>query len=292
MILLEPAPFKLNLSLRVVGKRADGYHLLETLFAFVDSGDELTWQAGGRLQLSISGRFANAAPADETNLVLRAARLLDPQSKHGGRLHLTKNVPSGAGLGGGSADAAAALRLLNRAWGLGHDLDTLAGLALQLGADVPACVYSKPAWARGVGEELTFIATTQMLPVLVICPPVEVSTAAAFAALQGPYSAQFVPWPPETLAFLSDGVDKAAWKNDLCSAAILCAPQLAKVQIELKRIAQQHEGVIGYGMSGSGSSHFIVTNNMKSLKTLESLWLIAYPAEILLRKWLILPTVI
>ncbi len=292
MILSEAAPFKLNLSLRVVGKRADGYHLLETLFAFTDTGDELTWQAGGVLRLTISGPFANAAPADESNLVLRAARLLDPQSSHGGALHLTKNVPSGAGLGGGSADAAAALRLLNRAWGLGHDLRALAHFGLSLGADVPACVYSLPAWARGVGEDLTFCAETQICPVLVICPPVAVSTAAAFAARQGPFSTPCVPWPPKTVGFLSGGVDKRLWKNDLCAAANLCAPQLSKVLTELKRIGEQHERVVGYGMSGSGSSHFIVIKDMEALKTVESLWLIAYPGDILLRRWLILPIVI
>jgi 4-diphosphocytidyl-2-C-methyl-D-erythritol kinase len=289
---IEVAPSKLNLSLRVVGRRADGYHLLETLFAFVDSGDELSWNPEGELRLSISGPFAHAAPLDETNLVLRAAKLLDPLGKFGGALHLTKNVPSGAGLGGGSADAAAALRLLNRVWELGYTLEQLAEAGAKLGADVPVCVHSRVAWARGVGDELSFVAETQSLPVLVICPPIMLATATVFSARPAVFSPKSTSWPPYSLQTLISGIDKKVWPNDLCPAAISCEPKLARVYTVLHRMCLDEPDVIGFGMSGSGSSHFIVCNSLDSLRRLEMMWLQVYPVDILLRKRLTLPTVI
>ncbi len=244
-VLRESAPFKLNLSLRVVGRRADGYHLLETLFAFVESGDVLEWTPDGPLQLKISGPFAHAAPADASNLVLRAAHLLDPAGRHGGTLHLIKNVPSGAGLGGGSADAAAALRLLNTAWHCGHDLEALAALATQLGADVPVCVYGRPAWARGIGDALSFLDVRADYPVLVLCPDVHLATAAVFAARRDAFAPAAALWPPA-----DSRRDGKCWHNDLSVPAQTIAPELAQIMAAAQRCSAADEDVIGYGMSG------------------------------------------
>jgi 4-diphosphocytidyl-2-C-methyl-D-erythritol kinase len=223
---------------------------------------------------------------------LRAAKLLDPQAKFGGALHLIKNVPSGAGLGGGSADAAAALRLLNRAWDLGYTLDQLAEVGARLGADVPACVHSRVAWARGVGDELSFVSETQTMPVLVICPPIMLSTATVFSARPAVFSPKSITWPPPSIEVAISGIDKKAWPNDLCTAAYMCEPKLAKVYTKLQKMCFDEPDVIGFGMSGSGSSHFIVGNSLDSLRRLELRWLEEYPVDILLRKRLTLPAVI
>ncbi len=174
-----PAPAKLNLMLRVVGRRADGYHELQTVFQFLDWGDEL------RLRARADGRIHRLREVSripvEQDLVVRAARLLQEHSGTalGADLHLEKRIPLGGGLGGGSSDAATALVALNVAWGLGYGLEELADFGLRLGADVPVFVHGRAAWAEGVGERLTPLELPERW-YLVIVPPVAVSTAEVF----------------------------------------------------------------------------------------------------------------
>jgi 4-diphosphocytidyl-2-C-methyl-D-erythritol kinase len=173
------APAKLNLMLRVVGRRPDGYHLLQTVFQFLDHCDRLyfTPRTDGRVERL-------AGPADvppEADLVVRAARALQA---HGGSgigvdIRLDKRLPMGGGLGGGSSDAATTLHALNQVWELGLDTDTLAGIGLGLGADVPVFVRGFAAWAEGVGEALVPVDLPEPW-FLVLVPPCHVSTAAVF----------------------------------------------------------------------------------------------------------------
>jgi 4-diphosphocytidyl-2-C-methyl-D-erythritol kinase len=174
-----PAPGKLNLLLRVVGRRADGYHLLQTVFRFIDFGDTVTLRVRHDRQIR-RVKAVDGIP-EEQDLTLRAARLL--QASTGGRLGadiaLQKRLPLGGGLGGGSSDAATALLALNRMWGLDLPRGRLLGLALELGADVPVFVLGENAWAEGVGEKLQPLELPPAWYV-VLTPPVVVSTARIF----------------------------------------------------------------------------------------------------------------
>ena len=173
-----PAPAKLNLFLHINGRRPDGYHLLQTLFVLLDHGDTLDFESADTLSLTCDNP---ALPVDDSNLVLRAARLLQHQTGHdgGARLHLRKRLPAGGGVGGGSSDAATALWGLNRLWDLGLDEDTLARLGLSLGADVPVFVRGRNAWAEGVGERLQAVELPPLW-FLVVNPGVAVPTARIF----------------------------------------------------------------------------------------------------------------
>ncbi len=160
------APAKLNLCLHVVGRRADGYHLLESLVAFTDCADALCFEPGEGITLRVEGEFAEASGDDiNNNLVMRAARALQQHSKTrlGATITLTKNIPVGAGLGGGSADAAATLHALNQLWQLHLSLDALLMLGAPLGADIAMCLHSKPLIARGIGEIID--------PCAIVLPP-------------------------------------------------------------------------------------------------------------------------
>ncbi|MBU6420638.1 MAG: 4-(cytidine 5'-diphospho)-2-C-methyl-D-erythritol kinase [Gammaproteobacteria bacterium] len=176
-----PAPAKLNLFLHVTGRRADGYHLLQTLFQFLDHGDTLDFElrADGRITRPTGpGEIAEAE-----DLVVRAAQLLRESSgvRHGVDIHLHKRLPHQAGLGGGSSDAATTLVALNRLWAAGLDTEALAALALELGADVPVFVRGRAAWAEGVGEILTPVDLPEPW-YLVLQPGCSVATREVFQA--------------------------------------------------------------------------------------------------------------
>jgi len=176
-----PAPAKLNLCLHIVGRRDDGYHLLQTAMQFIDLCDELQFY---RRPAGVIERVAgNADIPAEDDLVIRAARLLASHAaiQHGVAIALTKRIPIQGGLGGGSSDAATVLVALNRLWGVGLDEDALAQIGLQLGADVPFFVRGHAAWAEGVGERLTPVDYPES-GYLVVKPDAAVSTAAIFQA--------------------------------------------------------------------------------------------------------------
>ncbi len=174
------APAKLNLMLRVTGRRADGYHLLQTVFRFLDYGDTLTLRV--REDGAIARAYELPGVAPEADLTVRAARLLQSAtgSRLGCELGLDKRLPMGAGLGGGSSDAATVLLALNDLWGTGLTRGELQALGLQLGADVPAFLYGRSAWAEGVGEVLTALDLPPAWYV-VLTPPVSVPTREIFA---------------------------------------------------------------------------------------------------------------
>ncbi|MEO5702277.1 MAG: 4-(cytidine 5'-diphospho)-2-C-methyl-D-erythritol kinase [Gammaproteobacteria bacterium] len=176
-----PAPAKLNLFLHITGRRADGYHELQTVFQFLDYADELRCTLRHDGSINLAALLPNVAP--EHNLVTRAARLLQTETATtlGADIELTKRIPIGGGLGGGSSDAATALVALNQIWGLNLPLDELARLGLHLGADVPVFVYGHAAWAEGVGERLTPISLDEPWYV-VVAPPCAVSTQAIFSS--------------------------------------------------------------------------------------------------------------
>lgn len=175
-----PAPAKLNLMLRIVGRRPDGYHLLQTVFQFVDRCDWLRFDPRDDGVIERAGDVAGV-PAD-TDLTVRAARLLQQAtgSRSGATIRIDKRLPLGGGLGGGSSDAATALVALNRYWGTGLALADLAELGLRLGADVPVFVHGRAAWAEGVGERLTPVDLDEPWFV-VLTPACHVATGAVFA---------------------------------------------------------------------------------------------------------------
>ena len=243
-VLVEAAPAKLNLALHVRRRRADGYHELETIFAFTAFGDTLRYAPSEALTLTVAGGFAAAAGAGDDNLVLRAARALAAAAGVPARAALTldKRIPVAAGLGGGSADAAAALRLLNRAWDLRWPTHRLIELAATLGADVPACVASATCLGSGRGEALhpldLRIAGT---PVLLLNPGVAVPTGPVFEA-----------WDGADRGVLDPTLPLAALRNDLAAPATRLAPVIAEVVAWAH--AQPGAGLVR--MSGSGASVF------------------------------------
>ncbi len=175
-----PAPAKLNLFLHITGRRADGYHLLQTLFQFVDYGDTLSFTIRPDGRVRRLGEVEGVSEAQD--LVIRAARLLQRASgcTRGADINLHKRLPMGGGLGGGSSDAATTLVALNRLWALNWPTERLAELALQLGADVPVFVKGEAAWAEGIGERLEPVELPEPWYV-VIAPPVQVPTPLLFA---------------------------------------------------------------------------------------------------------------
>ena len=178
-----PAPAKLNLFLHITGRREDGYHLLQTVFQFLDFGDRLRFNLRPDGQIQRLNTLPGVAP--EADLVVRAASLLQQvcKSGQGVDIEVDKRLPMGGGLGGGSSDAATTLVALNQLWQCGLDLTVLAQLGLQLGADVPVFILGQAAWAEGVGEKLNPVDLPEPWFV-VLCPPITVSTAEVFSAPQ------------------------------------------------------------------------------------------------------------
>lgn len=183
MTRIWPAPAKLNLFLHVIGQRADGYHLLQTVFQFLDYADELEFRVTHNGRLTRAEDIAGIPEARD--LTLRAARLLQETAgaPRGVEIRLRKRIPPGGGLGGGSSDAATTLLALNELWGTGLSRAELAALGLKLGADVPVFIGGLSAWAEGVGEQLTSIELARPWYV-VLSPPAAVSTAAVFQGLE------------------------------------------------------------------------------------------------------------
>jgi 4-diphosphocytidyl-2-C-methyl-D-erythritol kinase len=247
------APAKVNLYLHVLGRRPDGYHLLDSLVVFATAGDLIEVVPAGGLHLTVEGPFAAGVPAGDDNLVLRAARAL---AEAAGRpadaaIRLVKRLPVAAGIGGGSADAAAALRVLARLWGLDVRRERLADLALSLGADVPMCLGGRPAFVGGIGE--TIEAAPEMPPcgLLLVNPRQPLPTPQVFARRAGPFSTpgrfREPPADADELAALLDGR-----RNDLTDAAIAIVPDVAAVLTALAAAP----GVLLARMSGSGATCF------------------------------------
>jgi 4-diphosphocytidyl-2-C-methyl-D-erythritol kinase len=257
--LTEDAPAKVNLTLRVLGKRADGYHDLESLVAFTAPAlaDRLALRPGAELALSVDGPTAAQAGALADNLVLKAARKAGERIEglRLGAFELTKRLPAGGGLGGGSSDAAAALRLIARANDLAPDDPRLAAAALATGADVPVCLDPRPRIMRGVGERLSAPLAVPSLPAVLVGPGFPLATKDVFAALglatgerRGAPSADDAV-PRESTALLAF---LAGHRNDLEAPAIRLAPAIADILDTLRASA----GCRLARMSGSGTTCF------------------------------------
>lgn len=185
----ETAYAKINLALHVRRRREDGYHDIETLFAFAQHGDQLQASLFDRLELMIDGPFGSGLSVDDDNLVMQSANRLRSHFSitNGASIHLTKNLPIASGIGGGSADAAAAARLLNRLWDIQASNQELADVLAPLGADIPACVFSRTSFGSGTGTalELCDDSTVPARHLLLVNPLQSVSTAAIFKAWDG-----------------------------------------------------------------------------------------------------------
>lgn len=255
MIFTETAFAKINLTLKVLGKRADAYHELESLVAFAQTGDALTLTPGQSTVLTVDGPFA--ASLDEGNLVERAAELVHAQWPEavGGVFHLTKKLPVAAGIGGGSADAAAALRLLAAANPACIDERALPSLAATLGADVPVCLASRAAMMRGVGERVTPLSGFCEAAVLLVNPGVQVATGAVFGALGAHPLGDRVCGEPASPSFASIDLLAAFVRetgNDLEAPARAIAPVIGAV----KSLLACTSGCLATGLSGSGATCF------------------------------------
>ncbi len=264
MSLREAAPAKVNLFLHVTGRRDDGYHLLDSLVAFGPAADELRGAPAGALTLAVEGPFAAALAPEPDNLVLRAARML---AAHAGlppraALTLVKRLPVASGIGGGSADAAAALRLLDRAWGLATPRAELQALALALGADIPVCLASRPARMQGVGEVILPAPRLPPCALLLANPGVALPTPDVFRARTGPFTpAAALPdsWPDA--AAMATAL--RALRNDLEAPAIALRPVIAEV---IAAIAAQ-PGCLLARMSGSGATCFGIFATAEGART-------------------------
>jgi len=257
--LVEEAPAKVNLTLRVLGRRADGYHEIESLVAFAGVGDRLSFAPGGALALTVSGPSAEEAGATADNLVLKAARALADRlpTVGAGTFDLDKTLPVAAGLGGGSADAAAALRLLARANKLAADDPLLFAAARATGADVPVCLDPRTRLMRGIGEVLFGPFKLPPLQGVLVNPGVALATKAVFARWKPPET-PLVPADLTVLTAMSKRDQLVRFllsqANDLESAAIALAPVVADVLLALS--SQRHCELAR--MSGSGATCFAI----------------------------------
>lgn len=252
--LAEAAPAKINLALHVTGRRDDGYHLLESLTVFTRFGDRLQAFPSDEDGFSVSGRYAEDAPADGGNLVLKARDALRAAT----RVHdtppvtiaLEKNLPVASGIGGGSSDAAAALRLLARLWNLDISGAELARIGLSLGADVPMCLAARPLVARGVGEDVATLPSFPPLGLVLVNPGVAVSTPQVFAGLR---KRDNPPLPPLSrhLDFHSLRNWLETTRNDLEPAAGEIQPAIGAA---LRALRKADAGFAR--MSGSGATCF------------------------------------
>jgi 4-diphosphocytidyl-2-C-methyl-D-erythritol kinase len=249
----ETAPAKVNLYLRVTGRREDGYHTLDSLAVFAEARDIVTAGHGEGLTLDVTGREGTDLSDGDDNLVLRAARALAAATGHAPKaaITLTKLLPVASGIGGGSADAAATLRVLDALWETGLTTARLEAIAAGLGAYVPVCVASRPARMQGIGEILGAAPVLPAFGLLLANPRIALPTPQVFRARRGEFSA-----PAEMPARLADAAALAAWLrplgNDLQDAALTLCAAIAEV---LSAIAAQ-PGCLLARMSGSGATCF------------------------------------
>lgn len=242
------APAKVNLWLHVTGKRPDGYHLLDSLAVFPNIGDTLSVEPADTLGLTINGQFGAKLAAEPDNLILRAARALHPGGT--GHLTLTKNLPVASGIGGGSADAAAALRLLARFWNLTADLRAISAT---LGADVPVCLARQSTIMQGIGEILLPAPKLPSFGIMLVNPGIPVATAAVFSARHAAFSP--AAKPPAIFPTTEDFTSFLTLQtNDLESPALTIAPEIGNTLQTLRHLPK----CLLARMSGSGATCFAI----------------------------------
>lgn len=265
----EPAFAKINLALHVLGRRADGYHELDSIVAFASVGDLITVKEARETVLEISGPFAAAVPANVQNIALQAhAKLKLLYQSHGAALppvhiHLVKNLPVASGIGGGSADAAAVLRALLKLFPANLSDDEIAQYALQIGADVPVCFNQKTCRMQGVGEKLTFPKLDLPRAIVLANPNLPLSTPDVFRALGLSICQSYNP--------PLDPKNQLTWRNDLTAAAIKCRPEIAQVLAALKPCRMVR-------MTGSGATCFGLFENIEEAENLAKSIAGDYPA--------------
>lgn len=257
------APAKVNLFLHVGKKRSDGFHELESLVVFARTGDTLVFEEADSLSLSLAGPFGAVLAADEDNLVLKAARAL--AAKAGidakARITLTKNLPVASGIGGGSADAAAALRGLNELWGTRYIPDQLRSLGAAFGSDIPVCIEPCPSWMAGRGERVMPLDGIPELPMVLVNPGVPVPTGPVFKALETRHGTGLPMPAPMTPNALIDYLDRTA--NDLEAPALALVPQVREVLNALRALP----GVLLARMSGSGATCFALCESNNAARS-------------------------
>jgi 4-diphosphocytidyl-2-C-methyl-D-erythritol kinase len=257
------APAKINLTLEVGRPRADGYHPLQSVVMFADVGDWIEVAPASELSLTITGPFAQGLAADEGNLVIRAARLLD--ANRGAAIKLEKNLPIASGIGGGSSDAAAALLALNELWSLERSTEALMPLAARLGADVPVCLAKHSAWITGTGETVTRLRAPRLHAVLAN-PGAPLSTPSVYRrfdelALGADFAASAaVDWADQSEAF--HAVKERG--NDLEASAVSLMPELGA----LLKVLREDSRAVCVGLSGSGATCFALTSNAEDAAAL------------------------
>jgi 4-diphosphocytidyl-2-C-methyl-D-erythritol kinase len=277
--LIERAPAKINLTLHVVGRRADGYHELESLVAFSRSGDSLSLTPGEDFKLDVSGPMAETCGDPQDNLVVKAVRNLAVRIEglKLGALHLTKELPVAAGIGGGSSDAAAALRLVARANGLAQDDPRLLDAAQATGADVPVCVVARARMMMGIGEHLGPVLQLPPLPTLIVNPRQPLETKAVFARMKiAPGSKTGFGGRPQISAGLNYEALIAALRkgrNDMEDAACVLVPVIGDVLA----ILAAAPGCKLARMSGSGATCFAIFTDCRAAGRAKKAILAAHP---------------
>jgi 4-diphosphocytidyl-2-C-methyl-D-erythritol kinase len=267
LTVIEFAPAKVNLALHVLGRRADGYHELDSVVAFADVGDVLEIALSPSLKLSVDGPFAEHVPSNDNNLILKAYAALAQVAKlppvH---FKLTKNLPVASGIGGGSADAAAALRGLIRLTGLTIEPERLQPIALSLGADVPVCLLGQTCRMQGVGEVITALEQSPAAAILLANPLVACNTADVFRGMGLKAG--------ETFGATLDHDQPTNWRNDMTAAACHVLPNINEVLNALATLPHAKAS----RMSGSGATCFALFDNMIAAQNAEALLLQRYSA--------------
>ena len=263
-MLTEAAPAKVNLYLHVVGRRADGYHLLDSLAVFPGAADTVRATLADTMTLEVAGPGGIGLGSGPDNLVLRAAQALAAAAgvAAGAQLTLEKRLPVASGIGGGSADAAAALRVLARLWDVRLPMDRLHMIAQGLGADVPVCLASRPARMQGIGEVLALAPALPPCGMVLLNPGAAVSTPAVFRARQSAFSepAKLSAGWPDAAAMV---LDLAQLGNDLEAPAMALCPAIAPVLDWLRA----RPGCLLARMSGSGATCFGLFANADAAAT-------------------------
>jgi 4-diphosphocytidyl-2-C-methyl-D-erythritol kinase len=250
------APAKINLFLHVGEKHPDKFHALESLVVFAEVGDRLEFGPADELTLRLGGPFASQTPRGEDNLALKAARMLrslDPKQQGGAAIKIEKNLPVAAGLGGGSADAAAALRALNQFWHLDRPEAQLLEIAARIGSDVPACLLSRSCWMEGRGERVIPTPALPPISALLVNPGVMLSTSEVFAALNARTGPGAIHPPATSLQSLWDLI---AYLEDAGNDLEAPACRLRPVIDEVLDALSEEPGCVLAQMSGSGATCF------------------------------------
>ena len=258
------APAKVNLYLRILAQRYDEYHLIDSVIAFATEADNLTVTPAKEIALEIDGPFAQTLDDGSENLVLQAANALSETTTAsvGGAIRLTKNLPVAAGIGGGSTDAAAALRLLVQFWHLNIENSALEKIARSLGADVPACLRGETLRAEGIGDRLETVPTLPPTEIVLVNNGQPMDTTSVFSAYSGPFSEP----APAPLKF-DDAVSVARWYgalgNDLLESACQIQPSIRDTLAAL----EAEDGCLLARLSGSGATCFAIfeTRNAASV---------------------------